>query len=144
VFQLGNAIALPAWIALALSPPQARWSKWVWRVTGRALPLAFSVVYVLMLALHWRGEGGFGSLAEVQALFAVPGALVAGWLHYLAFDLFVGTWIARRAARLGIGHLWVLPLLVLSFLFGPAGLLAFALLRALRRAPIPATPGASQ
>jgi hypothetical protein len=65
--------------------------------------------------------------------------LAAGWLHYLAFDLFVGAWIAERAGALGIPHLLVLPLLLLTFLFGPAGLLAFALLRALwqRRHPAP-------
>ena len=47
---------------------------------------------------HW-GPGGFGSLAEVRQLFERPGLLAAGWLHYLAFDLFVGTWIARDAAQ---------------------------------------------
>ena len=81
---------------------------------------------------HWRGEGGFNSLDDVRAMFAVPGALTAGWVHYLAFDLFVGTWIAERSARLGLGHPWVIPLLLMTFLFGPLGLLAFVLLRALR------------
>ena len=64
---------------------------------------------------------------------AVPALLTAGWLHYLAFDLFVGAWIAERAAALGLPHLVVLPLLALTFLFGPAGLLAFAVLSAFRR-----------
>ena len=65
-------------------------------------------------------------------MFAVPGALTAGWVHYLAFDLFVGTWISERSARLGLGHAWVIPLLLMTFMFGPLGLLAFVLLRALR------------
>jgi hypothetical protein len=78
-------------------------------------------------------DGGFGSVAEVQALFAQPGALVAGWLHYLAFDLFVGAWIAERGAALGLPHWQLVPILLLTFMFGPAGLLAFVLLRALRR-----------
>src|SRR5690606_37973028 len=111
---------------------RAGWTPWVWRITGRVLPVVFSVVYGALLALHWRGEGGFNSLADVRAMFAVPGALTAGWVHYLAFDLFVGTWIAERSARLGLGHPWVIPLLLMTFLLGPLGLLAFVLLRALR------------
>jgi hypothetical protein len=133
VFQAASTAALMAWLALLLSPPSVRWVRLVWRISGRLLPLALSLLYVVMLAVHWRGQGGFGTLAEVRALFDVPGALVAGWVHYLAFDLFVGTWIAERAAALGLPHWQLLPVLLLTFMFGPAGLLAFVVLRALRR-----------
>ena len=104
-FRSGNLLALLGWLALG---------------------------YVALLLGHW-GPGGFGSLAEVRQLFERPGLLAAGWLHYLAFDLFVGTWIARDAAQRGLPHLAVLPCLALTFLFGPAGLLAYALLTLLRR-----------
>lgn len=132
VFRIANAAALPGWLALAMSPPSVRWAPTARRWAGRVLPAALAVVYVALLATHWRGEGGFGTLAEVRALFAVPGALVAGWVHYLAFDLFVGGWIAERAAARGWPHAFVLPILLLTFLFGPAGLLAYAALRAMR------------
>ena len=69
----------------------------------------------------------------LPAWLALAAALTAGWIHYLAFDLFVGTWIAQRAARLGLPHLATIPLLALTFLFGPAGLLAFFALRAVPR-----------
>ena len=71
-----------------------RWTPRVWQLTGWALPLLLALGYVALLLGHW-GPGGFGSLAEVRQLFERPGLLAAGWLHYLAFDLFVGTWIAR-------------------------------------------------
>ena len=129
VFGLSSGAAALAWMALALSPGSVRWAPTVWRITGRWLPLLLAVVYVAMLATHWRGQGGFGSVTQVRALFDVPGALVAGWVHYLAFDLFVGSWIAERAAALKLPHLLTVPLLLLTFMFGPAGLLAFALLR---------------
>lgn len=129
VFRVANGVAVLAWLALVLSPPRANWTARIWRLTGRAIPLAFSVGYLALLAVHWRGEGGFGSIAEVRALFDVPGALVAGWLHYLAFDLFVGTWIAERASQLGIAHGFIVPVLLLTFMFGPLGLLTFYLLR---------------
>jgi hypothetical protein len=61
-------------------------------------------------------------------LFDHPGVALAGWVHYLAFDLLVGLWIARSARDRGIPHLLALPCLALTFLFGPAGFLAFLIL----------------
>lgn len=133
VFRLANGLALLCWTALVVSPPSVAWTRRVWFVCGRAVPVAMSAVYLAMFALHWRGEGGFGSPAEVRALFDVPGLLVAGWLHYLAFDLFVGVWIASRSRQIALPHGLVIPLLLLTFMFGPVGLLAFVIVRTLRR-----------
>ena len=131
-FQGASQLALIAWIALALSPPSRHWTPWVWRATGWFVPLGLGVVYVALLLLHW-GPGGFGSLAAVRQLFDQPGLLAAGWIHYLAFDLFVGTWIARQAAANGLPHAAVLPCLALTFMFGPAGLLAYAAFSVIHR-----------
>lgn len=137
IFSLASGLAMLSWLALALSPARARWAPQVRLFAGRIVPLLLAVVYVLLFAANGMGDGGYDSLAAVQRLMAVPALLTAGWLHYLAFDLFVGAWIAERAGKLGIPHLLVLPLLALTFTFGPAGLLAFAALRLLwlRRAP---------
>jgi len=79
---------------------------------------------VLVLLFFFRVEGGgFGSLLEVRALFASDPALLAGWLHYLAFDLFVGLWIAERADARGLNRFIQAPLLFATFMFGPIGLL---------------------
>ena len=75
-------------------------------------------------------DGGFSSIEAVRALFQSDALLVAGWLHYLAFDLFVGAWEVRTARAAGIPHLLVIPCLALTFLFGPLGFLAFLILRA--------------
>ena len=125
VFQAGSRLALLGWLALAVSPASARWAAQARFLAGRVGPGLLAVPYVLLFASQGLGDGGYGSLAEVQRLFANPALLTAGWLHYLAFDLFVGAWIAERAARLGLPHALALPLLALTFLFGPAGLLAF-------------------
>jgi len=130
IFQAGSSLATLGWLALALSPAGARWTPAARRFAGRWVPLVLAVVYVALFARHGMGDGGYGSLAEVQRLLAVPGLLAAGWLHYLAFDLFVGAWISERAAALGLPHALVLPLLALTFLFGPAGLLGWAAVRA--------------
>jgi hypothetical protein len=135
VFQGANALALVGWVALIAATLRPAWRPAVWRVTGLWFPLLLAAAYGLLLALYWSDapEGGFGSLAEVQALFAVPGLLVAGWLHYLAFDLFVGTWIARDAAGRGLPRGAVVPCLLVTFLLGPLGLLLYAVLRLIDR-----------
>lgn len=130
LFGAASGLAILGWIALAVSPARARWAGAARRFAGRVVPLLLAVVYVVLFARNGMADGGYGSLAEVGRLFAVPELLTAGWLHYLAFDLFVGAWIAERSAELGLPHLALLPLLVLTFLFGPAGLLAFVMLAA--------------
>ena len=132
LFSLCSAAVLPGWLLLVLLP---RW-KWTARfVAACLLPLALALVYLFLVATHFgRSEGGFGSLADVGRLFQNPHNLLAGWIHYLAFDLFVGAWEVRDAQRLGIPHLLVIPCLILTFLFGPVGLLLYFVLRlALRR-----------
>ena len=129
IFRMANALALVAWVALAASLWIPRRAPGLRLFAGRAVPLAFAVVYVLLFGSHGMGGGGFDSLAAVQRLLAVPALLTAGWLHYLAFDLFVGAWIAEQAGALALPAWLVLPVLALTFLFGPAGLLAFVLLR---------------
>lgn len=129
LFQSGGRLALLGWLALALSPAGKRWTPLARRFAGRWVPAALALVYVALFVRHGMGDGGYGSLAAVQRLFVVPGIAAAGWLHYLAFDLFVGAWISERAQALGVPHALLLPMLALTFLFGPAGLLAWALVR---------------
>ena len=76
-------------------------------------------------------DGGFGSLAAVSVLFTVDELLLAGWVHYLAFDLFVGAWEVRDSQSRGIHHLLVIPCLLATFMAGPAGLLLYWILRSI-------------
>jgi hypothetical protein len=127
LFQLTSPLAMLGWLSLALSPLAPRLTQ---AVSAALVPLLLSLAYAgLVLAFWWEAPGGFSSLAEVQALFTHPQIALAGWVHYLAFDLFVGAWAVRTARAEGIAHWMVLPCLLLTFLFGPAGLLAFTLLR---------------
>jgi hypothetical protein len=126
----GRLVAI-AWIVLAATPPRALWAPRVWQITGQAVPALLAVAYVVLIARHW-GPGGFSSLADVTRLFNAPGLLLAGWFHYLAFDLFVGTWMAQRSVGDGLPRWWLVPILLLTFLFGPAGLLAYLVSRSLR------------
>ncbi len=130
VFSLANSAALIAWIALIVFP-RAKWSARL--VTGAVVPLLFAALYTMLLALHWRETpGGFNSLSGVASLFANPWLLLAGWIHYLAFDLFIGNWEVRDAGRLHIAYWLLLPCLLLTFLFGPLGLLCYFFVRYVR------------
>jgi hypothetical protein len=116
IFAIVNPLAALAWLALIVLPRRAP------LVTGLALPALFAALYAVLIAAHWGGsDGGFSSLPDVAALFANRWLLLAGWVHYLCFDLLVGTWEVQDAQARGIPHLLVVPCLVLTFLFGPAG-----------------------
>jgi len=131
-FAAVNLVAFLAWVVLALSPWLGRAGR---VITGCAVPALLAAAYVVVIAVNWRGSpGGFSTLAQVLLLFGNPWLLLAGWMHYLAFDLLVGNREVADAKRRGIPHLMVLPCLVLTFLFGPAGWLAYQGLRAARRA----------
>ncbi|MGI4875408.1 MAG: ABA4-like family protein [Janthinobacterium lividum] len=126
LFSLANPAAMLGWALLVLAP---RWRGTQRLVLNGAWSLILAGAYAALIATHYLGghgsEGGFGSLAQVAALFHDPWALLAGWVHYLCFDLFTGAWEVRDAQRRGLPHWAMVPALVLTFLFGPVGLLVY-------------------
>ncbi len=127
LFAICNTLVLPGWLLLVVLP---RW-KWTTKViTSVIMPFLLGLVYLYLVLVHFgKSEGGFGSLAGVTELFQNPYILLAGWLHYLAFDLFVGSWEVRDAQRLGMSHWLVIPCLGLTFMFGPIGLGLYFIIR---------------
>lgn len=131
LFQIANPIALIGWAALIAAPYITRLSQ---VIAGLIIPLVMAVLYTALILVNFAGSNGnFSSLAGVQALFTNPFNLLAGWVHYLAFDMLIGAWITRTAQAEKIPHLLILPCLALTFLFGPAGFLTFTALRAAYR-----------
>ncbi len=126
LFQIVSTLVLPGWLLLILAP---RW-RFTMPVAAVGLPLLLAVLYAVLIGQHWgEGEGGFGTLDEVTKLFANRYVLLGGWIHYLAFDLFIGAWEVRDAQKHQLPHLAVVPCLLLTFMFGPAGLLLYFVLR---------------
>ena len=133
LFTCANLLALAGWALLLVSPLIPAVAD---RLAGFILPLLLSVLYAGLLLAFWsRAGGGFGSLEDVARLFTTPQVLLAGWIHYLAFDLFLGAWEVRTARREGIPFPLVVPCLALTFLFGPAGYLVFMAVRAASGSP---------
>ena len=133
VFRIANFGAVIAWIVLVLAAV-FRWRGALERFCGLLVPVLLAAAYVVLLVTHWGGaQGDFSTLAGVGALFRQPAALLAGWLHYLAFDLVIGTAIALRVTDDRMPRLLLLPVLPLTFFFGPAGWLLFQAIRFARR-----------
>ncbi len=128
-FATASQAAMLGWLALILMP---RWRPLVAALRYGLVGLLSLAYAALVFAFFFRAEGGgFNSIAEVRALFMSDPVLLAGWLHYLAFDLFVGIWIALRADAIGLNRLLQAPILLATFMFGPVGLLIFYACRAM-------------
>lgn len=141
------------WLILIFAPRQS--PSWMPRALGPLLfaiprfviPFAISLLYAgfAMSYVFSVEGGGFGSLDEVAALLGKREMLLAGWVHYLAFDLFIGGWIAAQADTIGLNRLVQAPILVATFMLGPVGLAIFLLIRvSALRPPRQSAPGSAR
>jgi hypothetical protein len=127
IFSVVNLLAILSWLLIAALP---RWRFTAKIVLNGAVPLLFSAAYLILIVMFFgSAEGGFGSLADVMKLFTNEWVALAGWIHYLAFDLFVGGWEVKDAQAHGISHWFVVPCLILTFMFGPIGFLLYQIIR---------------
>ena len=126
-FRISNLMAMAGWGALILFPKSPLTRKGV-RTGG--LSALFGLFYgVLFLFGDGYSLNNFQSLAGVHHLFQISEFLLAGWIHYLAFDLFVGGWIVTDAENRLLKHRYVIPSLILTFLFGPLGFVSYLVTR---------------
>jgi hypothetical protein len=134
MFQALNWVVLPFWLLLLVAPG---WTAGPRLVSGRIVPALLAACYVFLL---FSGAGaafvepvpnaGDGlTLDAIMFMFTKPVVALLGWVHYLAFDLFVGAWEARDARERGVPHWLLAPCLILTFAVGPAGFLAYILIR---------------
>jgi prepilin signal peptidase PulO-like enzyme (type II secretory pathway) len=127
IFSIVSSIAMLSWVILAIAP---RWVVTRKIILSGAIPLLLSVAYLVLIILFFgSSQGGFGTLADVMKLFTNEWVALAGWIHYLAFDFFVGIWETKDAQEKGISHWFVIPCLFLTFMLGPVGFLLYCVLR---------------
>ena len=138
LFSLTNTIAFAGWIALALLPRGPKVMAIVLYACVAMLCLAYAAMFIALfggLADAGRVAGAAPadltdySVDGLRALFMSDGGIVLGWTHYLAFDLFVGLWIAKDADHKGFSRLVQLPFLFATLMAGPIGLLAWLIVR---------------
>lgn len=128
LFQLVNAVALIAWLLLIIFTNL----KITRMLVGSGVVLLFLAGLYAVLVLTFFDPDimqDFSSLQGVMHLFTDPMGVVAGWTHYLAFDLFVGMWITNDAQKVGVNRWALLPCQFLTFMFGPIGFLLYYLVR---------------
>ena len=134
IFSLANGWALASWLALAAAPRNPKILALILYLGVMLLCLAYAIMLGGLMFGGWNAGGpsgntDFTTLAGVMALFDSKGGAVLGWTHYLAFDLFIGMWIARDADQKGFSRIVQLPFLFLTLMVGPVGLLAWLVVR---------------
>lgn len=130
IFSFGNTFVLLGWILLIFLP---NW-KHTQTIILNGMIVLFALLYTYMIVIDIANfnPDSFSTLANVKELFTHDNAVAAGWLHYLAFDLFVGAYIVRTAKSLGISR-WLYTLaLPFTFMFGPIGYLIFFIIKTLK------------
>lgn len=128
MFGWAGQAAMLGWLILIFLP--RRWPLLL-AIPRYLIPFGLSLLYAGLALSHFFTVegGGYNSLDEVAALLSSREMLLAGWVHYLAFDLFIGGWIAIEADKLGISRVIQAPILLGTFMFGPVGLALFLAMR---------------
>ena len=127
IFSITNSLALLSWIYLAIFPFKPGTSKILIGVSVTLLSIAYASL--VFTAISPTDFSSFSTLDGVMSLMSSPTAALVGWIHYLAFDLMVGLFIAANAAKHGINRWVVLPCFLFTFMLGPFGLLLYLLIR---------------
>ena len=143
LFNGANMLALICWAALILLPRSDTLRTLIFYLGAGLLCLTYTVLFGLLLsgmvdgnAVDGAGPASFTSIEGVRNIFLSDGGVTVGWVHYLAFDLFVGLWIARDADAKDFSRILQAIVLLITFLAGPVGLFIWLIIRepAARRA----------
>lgn len=131
IFSITNIWALLMWLILALAPRTDIVMKSIFYGGAGLLSLTYAAIIIPLMTGMIDGGGtlDFSSLAAVQAALSSNGGATIGWIHYLAFDLFVGIWVARNADQYGFPRWAQVPILFFVLMLGPLGLTLYLLLR---------------
>lgn len=123
IFQICNTIALAAWLLLVFLPGWSWTQKLV--VSGGFSIFLAAIYLIFVITFFGTASGDFFTLDGINALFSHKPTLLAAWIHYLVFDLFVGSWEVADSRRIKMPHLLVVPCLILTFMLGPIGFLLY-------------------
>ena len=128
IFSFTNMAAMLMWLLMVFLP---KWKVSRFLIQHKVVPILLSLVYVVFIikSILIGGMMDFGSLESVMQLFTEENAVLAGWVHYLAFDLLIGMWIIKENEHIGIPHIILSLCLVCTFMFGPVGFLLFTIIR---------------
>ncbi|WP_442266496.1 ABA4-like family protein [Tenacibaculum sp. ZS6-P6] len=133
IFSISGMLAMLMWSLMIFLP---KWKVTRILIDFKIIPLLLSIIYMIYIFISIR-QGGmmdFGSLTSVMKLFTVENAVLAGWIHYLAFDLVVGMWMLDQNKELKIHPVILAPCLFGTFMLGPIGFLLFTIIKSIKKA----------
>ena len=132
VFSIASMITMPMWILMIFL---SKWKVTRFLIDFKIIPLALAFIYAIYIfqAIQISGMMDFGSLKSVMKLFTEENAVLAGWVHYLAFDLLIGMWMLDQNKELKINQLLIAPCLFLTFMLGPIGFLLFIIIKTVKQ-----------
>jgi hypothetical protein len=138
LFRLSNLLVLPLWALMILAP---RW-RWTTRIMQSALVSAAPAILYAALVLPHLGEiwpaVSRPTLNGVVALLGSPVGATIAWMHFLAFDVFVGRWIYLDSQERRVSAWLMAPVLFLTLMLGPAGFLLYLVVRSVAVSPVAA------
>ena len=127
IFNIFNSGILLFWILLLVLPKKVFTQK---VIAFPWVPLAFAIGYAYFLSFTTGTlSADFSSLSSLTEMFqnSNPRGVAAGWLHYLAFDFWVGCWMLKNSQEKGVKHLWMIMPLIFTFMLGPVGIILYTL-----------------
>lgn len=140
LFRACNLLVLPVW-ALMIFLPRWRWTARIIRspLVSAAPATSYAVLVLPRLGTIWPAVAR-PTLIGVEALLGSPAGATIAWVHFLAFDLFVGRWIYLDSQERRVSPWLMVPALFLTLMLGPAGFLFYLVVRSTRAASPASTP----
>jgi hypothetical protein len=131
IFSIASTAAMLMWVLMIFLP---KWKATRFLIDYKVIPILLSIIYAIyiFIAIRIGGMMDFGSLESVMSLFTEENAVLAGWIHYLSFDLLIGMWMLNQNEKIGIHHLLLVPCLLGTFMFGPIGFLLFMIIKSIK------------
>ena len=127
IFNIFNSGILLFWMLLLFFPKQSITQK---VIAYPWVPLFIAFGYIYFMGMNsGTFSADFTSLNGLTEMFqnANPQGVAAGWLHYLAFDFWVGCWMLKNSQEKGVKHLWMLVPMLFTFMLGPVGIIIYTL-----------------
>ncbi|MBK7147530.1 MAG: DUF4281 domain-containing protein [Bacteroidetes bacterium] len=135
LFTIANSVAMLGWLAMAFFYDKSI----TYKIVFNGLVVLLCILYASVIVWSFSEptqEGNFSSLEGVMALFSNPKAVLAGWVHYLAFDMLTGLFIVYHSSKNRISRWLILPCLFFTFMLGPVGWLMYYGLLAIHKKSI--------
>ena len=132
LFNICNTLMILVW-GFILFAPNISFSKQL--IAFPWVPIGISFFYTYFLIISGGiSEADLTSILGITTLFqnATTESAAAGWLHYLAFDFWVGTWIIRHSQKHFIRHWMIILPLIFTFMLGPVGVLIYGVIYAVK------------